>query len=212
MSDRRPPPAQRRKPGTDPATPRPASSLLLLRGGRDALEVLLVRRNPEARFMGGVWVFPGGAVDPADGAGEEDAHRAAAVRELAEEAGIEGLEPDALTAYSRWITPEEVAVRFDTRFYLASAPKDAEPRVDGVECVDAGWFAPREALGAYDRRELRLVFPTVKHLEQIAPFRSADELLDAARGRAVEPVLPRVIGSGEHARIVLPGEPDYESR
>jgi 8-oxo-dGTP pyrophosphatase MutT (NUDIX family) len=209
MADRRPPPAQRRKPGADAAAPRPAASLLLVRGGRDALEVLLVRRNPEARFMGGVWVFPGGGVDPADGAVEEDAHRAAAVRELAEEAGIEGLEPRALIAYSRWITPEEVATRYDTRFYLASAPEGARPRVDGVECVDAQWFAPGDALAAYDRRELRLVFPTVKHLEQIAPFGSADELLGAARGRAVEPVLPRVVGSGEHARIVLPGEPGY---
>jgi 8-oxo-dGTP pyrophosphatase MutT (NUDIX family) len=208
--ERRPPPVQRRTPGTGAATPRPAASLLLLRGGRDTLEVLLVRRNPEARFMGGVWVFPGGAVDPADGAvDEEDAHRAAAVRELSEEAGIEDLEASALIAYSRWITPEEVATRFDTRFYLAPAPEGARPRADGVECVDARWFAPREALGAYDRRELRLVFPTVKHLEQIAPFGSAGELLDSARGRTVEPVQPRLVGSGEHARIVLPGEPGY---
>jgi hypothetical protein len=115
----------------------------------------------------------------------------------------------ALIPYSRWITPEEVATRFDTRFFLAPAPEGAQLRVDGVECVDARWFAPSEALEAYDRRELKLVFPTVKHLEQIAPFRSAHELLDAARGRIVEPVLPQVIGSGEHARIVLPGEPDY---
>src|SRR5271165_3010764 len=49
---------------------------------------LLVRRTPKARFMGGVWVFPGGAVDAGEGAGDE-AHRAAAVRELQEEAGIE---------------------------------------------------------------------------------------------------------------------------
>ena len=36
--------------------------------------------------MGGVWVFPGGAVDADDGDGE-DAQRAAAIRELREEAG-----------------------------------------------------------------------------------------------------------------------------
>jgi 8-oxo-dGTP pyrophosphatase MutT (NUDIX family) len=199
-----------RRPGI--VAPRPAASLLLLRGGADALEVLLVRRNPQARFMGGMWVFPGGAVDAADGAVEEDAHRAAAVRELAEEAGIEGVDPASLVPYSRWITPERAAIRFDTRFYLAPAPEEAQPRVDGVECVAAGWFAPQAALDGYDREELALVFPTLKHLEQVAPLRSAAELLDHARGRTVEPVLPQIVDSGEDARIVLPGEPGYVDR
>jgi 8-oxo-dGTP pyrophosphatase MutT (NUDIX family) len=208
---RRPPPVEGRPRGEGIAAPRPAASLLLLRGGAEALEVLLMRRNPEARFMGGFWVFPGGAVDPADGVLEEDAHKAAAVRELAEEAGIEGLDPGSLVPYSRWITPERAAVRFDTRFYLAEAPDDAQPRADGAEMVDAGWFAPQTAIDAYDRDELPLVFPTLKHLEQIAPFHSAAELLDHARGRTVEPVLPKIVGSGEEARIVLPGEPEYRA-
>src|SRR3954452_25078656 len=82
--------------------PRPAATVILLRGGADELEVLLVQRNPEARFMGGAWVFPGGAVDRADAEGEgEGAFRAAAVRELAEEAGIPLPAPDALVHFSR---------------------------------------------------------------------------------------------------------------
>ena len=209
MSRRPPPPAEGRRRGRGVVAPRPAASLLLLRGGDDALEVLLVRRNPAARFMGGFWVFPGGAVDPADGGREEDAHRAAAVRELAEETAIEGVEPTALVPYSRWITPETAAIRFDTRFYLAHAPERAEPRVDGEECVDAGWFGPRAALAAYDHGELPLVFPTLKHMEALAPFRSAAEALEASRGRVVQPVLPQVIGTGDEARIVLPDEPGY---
>ena len=44
-------------------TPREAATVIVLRGGGDALEVLLVKRNPAQRFMGGAWVFPGGAVD-----------------------------------------------------------------------------------------------------------------------------------------------------
>jgi 8-oxo-dGTP pyrophosphatase MutT (NUDIX family) len=192
----------------EPVVARPSASLLLLRGGTRALEVLLVQRTPKARFMGGYWVFPGGAVDPADRAGTDDdgAHRAAAVRELAEEAAIEGVDPAALVGFSRWVTPEGGAIRFDTRFFLAPAPDGAHPRVDGEECVDVGWFAPRAALQAYDLGELPLVFPTLKHFEQIAPFTSAAALLEAARGRVVEPIRPQVIGSG---RIVLPGEPGY---
>jgi hypothetical protein len=57
---------------------------------------------------------------------------------------------------------------------------------------------------------LFLVFPTIKHLEQLSVFASADELLAHARGRKVHPVQPRVLMQGETARIVLPGEAGYE--
>jgi hypothetical protein len=76
--------------------------------------------------------------------------------------------------------------------------------------VDAGWFAPRAALDAHRRGEIHLVFPTIKHLEQLGQFGSATALLDHARGREVRPVQPRVVVSGETARIVLPGEPGYD--
>jgi hypothetical protein len=55
------------------------------------------------------------------------------------------------------------------------------------------------------------VFPTIKHLEQLAAFPSTDALVAHARTRTVEPVRPRVIGIGEAARIVLPGEPGYDN-
>ncbi len=189
--------------------PRPAATVILLRGGADALEVLLVRRNPQARFMGGAWVFPGGAVDRSEGSGQR-ALRAAAVRELSEEAGIEIAEPEELVPFSRWITPAQVKTRFDTWFYLATAPAGASPTVDGSEIVVARWYEPRAALEAAASGELLMVFPTIKHLEQLAGFASADELIAHARGREVRPVQPRVVLAGETARIVLPGEPGYE--
>ena len=192
-----------------PTTPRQAASVILLRGGGDALEVLLVKRNPAARFMGGAWVFPGGAVDAGE-AGGDAPHRAAAVRELGEEAAVEGLDPAALVPFSRWITPEEVSIRFDTRFFLAPAPDGAEPEPDGEETVDARWFTPRAALDAHGRGEILLVFPTIKHLEQLGGFPTAAALLEYAHGREVVPVQPRVVVSGETARILLPGEPGYD--
>jgi len=187
--------------------PRQAATVILLRGGADALEVLLVRRTPKARFMGGVWVFPGGAVDTTEGDGDA-AHRIAAIRELQEEAAIVLDDPDALVKFSRWITPREVRIRFDTHFFLAPAPAGQEPRVDGDECVDWGWFAPGAALDAATRDEIELVFPTIKHLEQLAGFATADAVLDYARGRDVHAVVPRVVTEGEVARIVLPDDPD----
>src|SRR3954451_17704112 len=203
-------PAPGEELNTGPATvPREAASVILLRGGEDALELLLVQRDPHARFMGGVWVFPGGAVDAHEGEGDE-AHRTAAVRELAEEAAIEGIDPATLVKFSRWITPAEVKTRFDTHFFLALAPEGAEPAVDGSECVDLGWFTPQGALDAHAAGDILLVFPTIKHLEQLAPFDSADAVLDHARGREVVPVQPKVIVSGETARVLLPGEPGYD--
>src|ERR1700685_2667510 len=83
----RPAPGENYNPGP-PTKPRQAASVILLRGGGEALELLLVKRTPKARFMGGVWVFPGGAVDDSDrgfAGGEGDAEpdagalRAAAV-------------------------------------------------------------------------------------------------------------------------------------
>jgi 8-oxo-dGTP pyrophosphatase MutT (NUDIX family) len=187
--------------------PRQAATVIVLRGGVDMLEVLLVKRTEKARFMGGVWVFPGGAVDEQDG---EQPHRAAAARELEEEAAIALSDPTALVEFSRWITPAEVSIRFDTRFFLAELPEGQEPSVDGEECVDQGWFTPRGALDAFEREDISLVFPTIKHLEQLDAFSNVAELLSYASGREVLPVQPKVWFDGEVARVALPGEPGYD--
>jgi 8-oxo-dGTP pyrophosphatase MutT (NUDIX family) len=204
-----PAPGEELNLGGTPVTPRQAATVIVLRGGTDALEVLLVQRNPQQRFMGGAWVFPGGAVD-ADEEGGDHAHRLAAVREVHEEAGLELAGPEVLLPFSRWITPAEVKIRFDTHFFLARVPQDAQPRIDGSECVDVGWFTPRGALEAGEAGRLLLVFPTIKTLEALARFASADELLSWADGREVVPVQPRVVVEGEVARVILPGEPGYE--
>ena len=81
----RPAPGEELNTGPETA-PRLAATVILLRGGTDGLEVLLAQRNPQARFMGGAWVFPGGAVNAEDGDGEPG-RKAAAIRELREEAG-----------------------------------------------------------------------------------------------------------------------------
>jgi 8-oxo-dGTP pyrophosphatase MutT (NUDIX family) len=204
----RPAPGEEINTGRE-TVPRLAATVILMRGAGDSLEVLLAQRNPEARFMGGAWVFPGGAVSTEDGDGEPG-RKAAAARELREETGVDLDDPEALVAFSRWITPAVVKIRYDTWFYLAEAPDDAEPHVDGREMVDARWYAPAEALQAHRTGEIMLVFPTIKHLEQLSSFHSARALISHARTRTVEPVQPRVIGTGETARIVLPGEPGYD--
>ncbi|MBV9213250.1 MAG: NUDIX hydrolase [Actinobacteria bacterium] len=189
----------------DVTEPRQAATAMVLRDGSRGLEVLLVRRNPDARFMGDAWVFPGGALQPAD----RD-HAAAAVREVREEAGLDLDTTGALVPFSRWITPAALKVRFDTLFFVAAAPHGAEARVDGAECVEARWTRPGDALDAAANGQMTLVFPTIKHLEELAALESVDAALGAARTREVVAVEPRVVAREGGARVVLPGEPGYE--
>jgi 8-oxo-dGTP pyrophosphatase MutT (NUDIX family) len=199
-----PPPGEELNPG-EVTEPRAAASLILLRDSDGGPQVLLVERNPEQRFMGGAWVFPGGALHA-----EDASHAGAAVRELAEEAGI-ALPSDAeVVPFSRWITPAEVKVRFDTWFFVARSPAGARAIPDGAECVDARWLRPADALAAHRQDQLMLVFPTIKHLEQLRAFETVAGALDAARGRTVEPVQPRVVVRDGAAEVLLPGEPGYD--
>jgi 8-oxo-dGTP pyrophosphatase MutT (NUDIX family) len=153
--------------------------------------------------MGGAWVFPGGAV----AAGEDPPDTA--VRELAEEASVVARAGD-LVPYSRWVTPAEVEVRFDTHFFLARAPAGAAPEPDGRECVAAAWLRPGDALETYARGELELVFPTIRHLEELAAFGSVSEGLEQAEGRDLSPIVPRVVARDGGPAVLMPGEPGYD--
>lgn len=107
-------------PNRAPVTPRPAATILLLRDGREGLEVCVMQRSKQSSFMGGAVVFPGGRVEPSDGADdaravselgegtwwddEGRAARFAACRESLEEVGlapIAGVTRDDLAALRR---------------------------------------------------------------------------------------------------------------
>jgi 8-oxo-dGTP pyrophosphatase MutT (NUDIX family) len=205
----------------EPATARPAATVILMRrSGRHrerGLELLMLRRGERARFMPGVWVFAGGVVDlsdreaagaPAGVDADEWAHRVCGARELGEEASVE-IGPEALLPWSRWVTPEVVPSRFDTRFYVALAPPHCKPEPDGHEMDEVRWVSPRAALDADEADEMEISFPTVRHLEELLALADADAVLAAAAERRVEPILPKVIGTEESFEVVLPGEPGY---
>lgn len=161
--------------------PVPAASVIVL---RDApLEVLLLRRSEKSSFVPNAWVFPGGAIEANESAEE------AAVRETFEECGIT-LDRDALVATSRWITPKGIPKRFDTWFFIAGVARDVDVRIDGREIVESLWIAPAEVLR---RRDLRLVFPTIRNLETVAAFDSIDALIESRRGVSIEPIEPVLV-------------------
>ncbi|MEP7115175.1 MAG: NUDIX hydrolase [Ilumatobacteraceae bacterium] len=75
---------------TDSAMPaKPAATVMLLRDADtdEGIEVFMLRRTKAAAFAGGMYVFPGGKVDPADGEGDLG-YVIAAIRECYEEAGV----------------------------------------------------------------------------------------------------------------------------
>ena len=86
---------------------RPASTVVLLRDTHNGMETLMLKRNKALMFAGGLWVFPGGALEPTDideaDGNMDTAARIAAAREAEEECG---LRPDLtkMVHLSRWAT------------------------------------------------------------------------------------------------------------
>lgn len=169
-------------------TPHPSASVIVLRDG--PLEVLLLRRHEKSSFVPNAWVFPGGMADEAD-TRDSILHgmRITAARETREETGLV-LDPDALVWTSRWITPEGIPKRFDTYFFLGVVARDAIVTVDGHEIVESLWIRPADALA---RRDLHLVFPTIKNLQAIAGFENTNELIASRRNAIIEPVQPVLV-------------------
>ena len=217
---------------------RRASTVCLVRDA-DHLEVLMVQRPFTSRFMPGVWVFPGGAVDDADAIphaafGLADDWRVAALRELMEETGvwlttggteyraIDGdalaaleasgltMDPERLVYFSNWITPEVFPIRFDTRFYMAEVEPGTEASVDGDELIDSAWVRPSDPLERERTGEWPVTFPTRETLKVIGASSTASALVDHLRSiEVVPPIEPRLFVSESEARILMPTDEGF---
>lgn len=192
----------------------PAATVVILRDGDLGVELLLLRRNRELSFYGGVWVFPGGRIDPQDyvAAGSEDplaAARHAAIREAREEAGLT-LDAARLVPFARWITPDGVPKRFDTWFFAAPVQEGAV-RVDGGEIHDHRWFAPSEALAAHRAGELELPPPTFVTIAQFAAFSDLDGALADATRHPVQTYHPRICAAGDGGCCLYDDDVAYDT-
>lgn len=92
--------------------------------------------------------------------------------------------------FGRWVTPETVAKRYDTHFFIAAAPAPFEPAVDGYEIVAAHWLEPREVIARSEGGDRSILFSTLANLHLLAESRSAAEALAAASSRPVIPAHP----------------------
>jgi 8-oxo-dGTP pyrophosphatase MutT (NUDIX family) len=161
--------------GPPPVELLPAATVVVLRPAPGGLEVLLTRRPPSMRFGGGLYVFPGGRLEPGETAA------AAAVRETLEETGIR-LDPDALVPLTRWVTPRGLPLRFDARFFASIVPAGSDVVEPSDEIAEWRWLRPTAALEAMAAGALGMWQPTAVTLQQLEGAADAGEL--AARSRA----------------------------
>jgi 8-oxo-dGTP pyrophosphatase MutT (NUDIX family) len=118
------------------------------------------------------------------------------------------LSADSLLYFSCWITPQIMARRYETRFFLARMPAHQHALHDGSELVDSLWIRPEDALSETMRQELRLHFPTLVHLENISGFADTAALLEHARHRGREetmPLTPVAKKTPEGMLVTIPG-------
>lgn len=164
---------------------RPAATVMLVRdtepgragGSTTGIEVFMLRRTTSAAFAGGMYVFPGGKVDAADGEGEAG-FRVAAIREAFEEAGV------LLARHADGSAVAADHAAFDLRLQvhsgsLAFADLCAEhgliPDVEGLQWV-AHWLTPRgEATRRFDTRFYLAAAP-VDHLLSHDDHETVDSL------------------------------------
>lgn len=250
--------------------PRLASAIMLLRDmpGGQGIEVFMVRRVIQSDFMPDVYVFPGGSVSKDDWAAEQtegicmpvapaiadpegrtilgSGARAAAIRELFEEAGVllayrseeilaipetdvarfgayrqafnqrKGslvemahvenlrLATDRLGYFAHWITPEGMPKRFDTHFFITTAPGEQQAAHDQLETSEGVWISPQEALARSERNEFPLVFATIQQLRELAAFKSVKEALETTTVQHVPTRIPVLVEEDGVMRVYLP--------
>jgi 8-oxo-dGTP pyrophosphatase MutT (NUDIX family) len=111
-----------------------------------------------------------------------------------------------LVLTSRWVTPEGMPKRYDTFFFLAVAAEGAVATIDEIEATDILWITPDEALQRHRRRELALLFPTIRNLEALRGFTSMGQLLESRRNATIETTRPVLVIEEGKKRIFIPGE------
>jgi 8-oxo-dGTP pyrophosphatase MutT (NUDIX family) len=134
-------------------------------------------------------------------------------RRLVEICAEEGLTlaVDSMHYFSHWITPEGNHRRYDTRFFVGRAPSAQVPLHDDREVIANLWIRPVDALARHRAGEFEMIFPTIRTLEALERFASADDLLAAAAAIGDVPtILPRIVADQGGMRIVLPGDPGYD--
>lgn len=191
-----------------------AATVILLRDGPDGLETLMLRRNSKLEFAGGMWVFPGGRVDPEDFPPDAPgdlagAVRNAAVREAEEEAGLLP-DVDSLVPFAHWTPPQVAIKRFATWFFVAEAPA-GRVTIDDGEIHEHTWARPADALAQRDAGEVELAPPTWVTLDRLAASATVAEALAEARATLPEAFVTAIGRDGDDLVALWHGDAGYDT-
>ena len=135
-------------------------------------------------------------------------HEGTTFLSLADETAMR-IDADALTPYARWVTPEFESRRFDTRFYVTVVPEGQEASHDGSETTSAVWLRPSVAIDRMHSSEIKLAPPTVRTLQWLADFDTAQAVIDDSLSRKPPLVRPRLVTGDSGWFLALPGDPEH---
>lgn len=188
-----------------------SATLILVRDNEQQLEVLLMRRHPDLRVLGGYWVFPGGAFEQVDERADEiSTAKNAAVRETLEETGL-SVTTD-LQAFDHWTTPEGVPKRFATWFFVAPF-NDSSQQVqhDGSEMVDSLWATPSEILEMHRSGNMQMLPPTYVSLLELAAYQNTTDVVAGLKDKTIRKFLPKVAQDDKQLVMLYQGDAGYEA-
>ncbi|MCB1692208.1 MAG: NUDIX hydrolase, partial [Pseudomonadales bacterium] len=191
----------------------PAATVVLLRDGQDGTEVLMLHRTSKVHF-GGMWVFPGGRIDPDDYPPDEDlyiAARNAAARETMEETGM-AVTPDEFVCFAHWTPPASTPRRYATWFFATALAEEQDVNVDGHEIQDHQWIHPGEMLRRHAAGEVDLAPPTWITLNHLAMYAPVDALLERLRAMPHKIYETRIGRRADGVRVTMwDGDAGYET-
>ena len=119
------------------------------------------------------------------------------------------LELEELAYFAHWVTPEIEIRRFDTRFFIARAPKGQTPIHDEGETTHSEWVAPMAAIERSRAGLISLPPPTWTTLQMLAKFDSIDAVFDWAWRKPIPRIQPRFEKQGDRTLLFYPGDPTY---
>ncbi len=178
------------------------------------METLLLKRNKALMFAGGLWVFPGGAIDPQDleaaGGEEKAASRLAAAREAQEESGLQPCVEDMLQL-SHWTTPVVEPKRFSTWFYVAPVACDGDVVIDGSEIHDSQWILIRDAMQGHEHGDLGMFPPTYLTLVYLSRYQTVADVMTGEAETVPAEVLPVMGKANNEMVLMLEGDAGYDA-
>lgn len=118
---------------------------------------------------------------------------------------------DRIAYYSHWITQAGRPKRYDTRFFVAQAPEGQTAEQDNHETVGQVWVRPEQAIEMNKAGTIELMFPTIKTLESLTPFKEVEELLEYARMPKPKVLIAPFTATARDGKqhILIPGDFAY---